>query len=269
MSHTPRFKDPVNAFRGSRTPPGLYARQKWLGEASAAQWKTDFDVAVARLSRGPFERGLWNGSALETIHRLFGLHLTVRDPNPQIDAALNRLLALAIDAPGIDDPPRVEAGRLRGLPFAPADRRQILVPACLFLCTIFDRKDEAAVLDLYESAASEILRSQIRNTDPAAGHNQFRALVVHPQFARHAATRAMVERLAARQTSRGDWGPDLPFFQTFNALAHLDHPKAAAQCRKAAGRLAATQNADGTWGGTQREWSTFLTVHALRNMKML
>ena len=32
--------DPYQIFRHSRTAAGLYARQKWLGEAESSQWNT-------------------------------------------------------------------------------------------------------------------------------------------------------------------------------------------------------------------------------------
>jgi hypothetical protein len=35
--------DPYQIFRFSKTPIGLYARQKWLGEADTDQWKIDFE----------------------------------------------------------------------------------------------------------------------------------------------------------------------------------------------------------------------------------
>jgi hypothetical protein len=34
-------------------------------------------------------------------------------------------------------------------------------------------------------------------------------------------------------------------------------------------RLYATQGHDGTWGRTDREWNTFLIIHALKNKKEL
>ena len=34
--------DPYQIFRLSKTPAGLYARQKWLGEVETPQWKSDF-----------------------------------------------------------------------------------------------------------------------------------------------------------------------------------------------------------------------------------
>jgi len=41
--------DPFKCFKGSRTPSGLYARQKWLGEAETPEWKNDFQVQVEAL----------------------------------------------------------------------------------------------------------------------------------------------------------------------------------------------------------------------------
>ena len=75
--------DPYTVFRGSRTPPGLYARQKWLDEGNSRAWQSDFDSAVALLFGGQAKNGSWHGSPVETIYRLFGLHLTVRDTEPQ------------------------------------------------------------------------------------------------------------------------------------------------------------------------------------------
>jgi hypothetical protein len=82
--------DPLKVFEGSTTPAGLYARKKWLGQAGAS-FQRDFDAAVARISAGQSPEGLWNGSAQETIRRLFGLHLTVRNITPAIAKSLDRL----------------------------------------------------------------------------------------------------------------------------------------------------------------------------------
>ena len=41
--------DPYRIFHGSRTPMGLYARQKWLQEASNDRWRSDFDATVSEL----------------------------------------------------------------------------------------------------------------------------------------------------------------------------------------------------------------------------
>ena len=84
--------NPYQIFTASKTPAGLYARQKWLGQAGSRQWKTDFEEIVAQLSSDQTEDGSWHQSDVQTITKLFGLHLTVRECTPKIDAALNWLL---------------------------------------------------------------------------------------------------------------------------------------------------------------------------------
>lgn len=48
-------------------------------------------------------------------------------------------------------------------------------------------------------------------------------------------------------------------------LAHLDTPAADRQTERAFTRLVHHQNPDGSWGKQDRQWCTFLAVHALRN----
>jgi hypothetical protein len=257
--------DPYAVFRSSATPAGLYARQKWLDESSTASWKADFAAAVAELYRGQSADGLWRKSAIETIHRLFGLHLTVRTPEPRIDKALDALLAITSaelsDALGDFVTPE----RLRGLPFAPGTRAAILVPATLFLCAIFGRHADRDVVALYDRVIKGMDTVPGQRERPSRWHNLLRALVVHPRYADHPATRRIVAWLADCQTRQGDWGSDIPFYQALNALAHLNTPAAERQTRRAIDRLSATQNADGSWGASQPLWCTFLAVHALRN----
>lgn len=257
--------DPYRTFRGSLTPPGLYARQKWLQEERSAEWRSDFDATVAALYRGQSPSGLWNDSAVETIHRLFGLHLTVRAPDGSIHAALDRLLALSVTLDRKESDEWIEADRLAGLPFAPGPRGPLVLDATLFLATIFGRGTEARVVDLYRGIASHERGFTTECKDPAVLNNHLRALVVHPQYADHESTRAAVARLAQKQTPRGDWGDDIPFFQTLNALAHLSLPSAEDQCDKAFKRLERIQQPDGAWGRTEAQWCTFLAIHALRN----
>ena len=78
-----------------------------------------------------------------------------------------------------------------------------------------------------------------------------------------------VNILADLQTDSGDWGRILPFYQTLNALAHLDLPQAEAQLEIAFRRLIESQNSDGTWSRSEPEWNTFLAIHALRNKGLL
>jgi len=141
--------DPYQVFRSSKTPAGLYARQKWLVEAESPQWKTDFQETVTALLADQLPDGSWQHAPLATIGNLFGLHL------------------------------------------------------------------------------------------------------------------------AAFQTERGDWGKDLPFYQSLNALAHLNFSQVQPQLDKAFGRLFKTQNSDGSWGRTQPEWNTFLAIHALRSQELI
>ena len=68
--------NPYQIFNSSKTPAGLYARQKWLKEAATQSWQHDYENAVEGLSADQASDGSWLQSPLETIKRLFGLHLT-------------------------------------------------------------------------------------------------------------------------------------------------------------------------------------------------
>ena len=94
-------------------------------------------------------------------------------------------------------------------------------------------------------------------------------MVVHPIFAKDRATEVAVEHISNFQTKHGDWGSELTFYQTLNALAHLNFLQAKPQLEKAFERLGDTQNKDGSWGRSEAEWNTFLTIHALRNKGLL
>jgi hypothetical protein len=260
-----QFQDPYAVFRSSNTPAGLYARQKWLGESSTPEWKEDFAATVDTLVRGQSADGLWQGQAIETIQRLFGLHLTVRHPDPCIHKGLDALLGIAAAAMSDTQTDFEEPERLRGLPFTTGPRAAVLVPATLFLCAIFGRSEAQRVMTLYDRTV-QVVDLAIDNRNKASWrHNLLRALVVHPRYADHPANRRIVAWLADRQTRQGDWGVDIPFYQALNALAHLHTPAADRQTMRAIDHLSATQQADGSWGGSQRLWCTFLVVHALRN----
>ena len=265
MPLEPLMHAPYDVFRSSVTPAGLYARQKWLGESSTASWMSDFAATVAGLYQGQSADGLWRGAAMETIQRLFGLHLTVRNPDPSIDRGLDALLNTASGALSDAQPDHVPTERLQGLPFAPGPRPAILVPATLFLCAIFGRSTAPPVLTLFDQIAEGMGSGRGRRERMAWRHNALRALVVQPRYADHPATRRLVDWLADRQTRQGDWGSDIPFYQALNALAHLDISSANRQTERAFDHLVAIQRADGSWGASERQWCTFLAVHALRN----
>ena len=257
--------DPYAVFRSNTTPVGLYARQKWLGESSTPQWKEDFATTVGELIRGQSADGLWRKSVIETVHRLFGLHLTVRTPDPHIDKGLDALLRIASASMSETQPDFLQTERLKGLPFAPGSRASILVPATLFLGAIFGRSDALGITALYDRAVQVVDDGIDHRERTSWRHNLLRALVVHPRYADHPATQRIVAWMADCQTRQGDWGADIPFYQALNALAHLNTPAAERQTERAIKRLYATQNADGSWGASQRLWCTFLAVHALRN----
>ena len=263
--------DPYQVFRLSKTPAGLYARQRWLGEGQSPQWKIDFQQTTNTLLANQLPDGSWQHAAVETISRLFGLHLTVRTSTAQIDAALNWLLK-KIDPQKVD----IHAGAsdvadgadLKGLPFCQSRPMMLLTGAALFLATIFGRGSDPMVVDVYRWLSAEGLKNRGQWFDGPSSHNIFRAMAVHPLFAKDPATALAVEHLADLQTDAGEW-KTLPFYQTLNALAHLDLPLVETQLEGAFRRLYENQNSDGTWSRSEPEWNTFLAIHALRNKGLL
>jgi hypothetical protein len=264
--------DPFQVFRFSKTPAGLYARQKWLGEADRPQWKIDFEETVAALSADQLPDGSWHQATIETINHLFGLHLTVRSSTTQIDAALTWLLDkinLQADKIHVRAEDFTSVDILEGLPFIPSGKTTFLTGATLFLYTIFGYESEPDILALYRWLSAEGVKNKGRWFDTASSHNIFRAMVVHPIFAKDKATALAVEHLADLQADTGGWDNDLPFYQTLNALAHLDLHQAETQLEKAFELLFENQNSDGTWSRSDPEWNTFLTIHALKNKGLL
>jgi hypothetical protein len=196
----------------------------------------------------------------------------VRSSSVQIDAALTWLLK-KIDLQAEEIRTRTEdfaAGvDLRGLPFIPSRPDMFLTGVALFLATIFGHESDPDVLAIYRWLSAQGIKNKGRWFDGASSHNIFRAMVVHPVYARDPATAKYVTFLADFQSDSGDWGKDLPFYQTLNALAHLDFPGADIQIEKAFNRLAENQNEDGTWSRSAPEWNTFLSIHALKNKGLL
>ncbi len=94
-------------------------------------------------------------------------------------------------------------------------------------------------------------------------------MIVHPVFAKDKATVLAAEQLADLQTDAGGWDNDLLFYQTLNALSHLDLHQVDTQLEKAFGLLLEKQNSDGTWSQSEPEWNTFLAIHALKNKGLL
>jgi hypothetical protein len=63
--------DPMQVFTGSKTPAGLYARQKWRHEEDTENWVRDFTENVKVLRASQLVNGSWNNSEINTIQRLF------------------------------------------------------------------------------------------------------------------------------------------------------------------------------------------------------
>jgi hypothetical protein len=264
--------DPFQVFRASKSPPGLYARQKWLGESDSPGWIKDCEKTAAALLSYPFSEMNHYAEAIETIRCLFGLHLTVRSSTAGIDAELSRLIS-KIDLKPTQIRVHLEdndpiAG-LGGLPFTQSRLPFLFTAASLFLASIFGREHDPVVIKIYEWLSEKGFENDGCWADTACTHNIFRAMVVHPQFSKTDATALAVEYFGGLQTRKGDWGAHLPFYQTLNALAHLDHPRVKRQLDKAFNLLADKQNRNGTWGGIDIEWNTFLSVHALKNKGMI
>ena len=260
--------NPYKIFKKSTTPPGLYARQKWLNQGKTKSYRTDFDATVAQLKSTTVDSVDQSERILDMLHRLFGLHLTERDLNPFIENALSNIIS-GYSANPHQIEVRLMPDQLRGLPFAAARWEFFILPAILFLSAIFEKATAMEVNRLYLRLATDLVESAAYKKEPAAMHNALRALVVHPDDRFLSAIRSVVSWFAARQTPWGDWGPKIPFSQAVNALAHLDIPEANAQFDNALIRIVSSQSTDGTWGSTDQEWQTFLVIHALRNKGIL
>ena len=265
--------NPFQLFKDSRTPAGLYVRQKWLGDEKDDLWQADFDSMVSSLYADQGADGSWGGSIVETVERLFGLHLTVRHPDARIKMAMAWLLS-RIESPTANIVPPLPSDRIsifgewKNLPFM-ASGGNLWTAATLFLASIFDMEGDPEVLEAYSSIAEEGIASRGLWTDAASASNALRALVVHPLYRNDLAVTMAVEALDECQLPNGRWPSPIPFYQTVNALAHLDVPEVDAPVDRAVTHLIKTQGADGTWGEDQAEWNTFLAVHALKNRDIL
>jgi len=262
----------MQVFRESTTPAGLYARQKWLGESYTLSWRHDFLHRVSDLLNGQSADGSWQGSVLETIRHLFGLHLTVRDSNADIDRALEWLMLHTPSSGSLNHVAYLETlsqENLAGLPFVPGHPLLTLECAVLFLFSVFGRIKEPALLSRYARISEQILKTDPDMEFRPDVSNALRALIVHPDYAHGPSTAFLIEYLEHIQESSGIWAEPTNIYHTFNALAHVNLEGARRQLLKAADAVSKLQNEDGTWGEGDKEWNTFLTVHALKNLGWL
>lgn len=273
--------DPLQVFAGSKTPPGLYARQKWRREEGSDTWRRDFEATVKELRAGQLANGSWDNSEIITIQRLFGLHLTVREPDESIGRALGWLLSAdnlrqflvmphrAPDEMYDDITNEIDETLFYGLPFINSCFGHFAICAGLFLANCFGMDEERKVIKLYDIVAGEIESNGGHWCSIGCTNNALRAFVTHRRYSRSLTMAMMVDYLAQRQLPSGKWKGKTPFFMTLNALAHLDSEQANIQCQNAAEAVLEEQNKDGSWGRTQKEWSTFLVVHALNRLNTL
>jgi hypothetical protein len=264
-SFQPKY-DPLQVFAGSKTPAGLYARQKWRHEESEESWASDFNDTVKALRTGQLANGSWSNSEVNTIQRLFGLHLTVREPDKSIELALDWLLSKNSLSciPVMSQIPPEEI--FYSLPFSNGCREHFVICAGLFLANCFGQGEARNVTSLYDRIADEIEAKDGNWCRLGCANNALRAFVVHKRYSRSRAASLMVHYLGCRQLASGRWKGKTPLYMTFNALAHLDSANARHQCITAAESIVKIQNKDGSWGRMQKEWNTFLVVHALNRL---
>lgn len=264
--------DPFHVFRSSRTPPGLYARRKWLGEEYSRQWQDDYNETVSSLFKGQLPDGSWNKSFIETVRHLFGLHLTVREASPPIKRALDWLTDKALSCSSEKEDQTLEpllANQLKGLPFTPSPIQRFQMSTLLFLSSIFDMHDDLRILAVYENLHQEAIDKRGRWCGWSCSNNILRAFIVHPRYSQSVATQLAIHALYEVQSSSGTWPRGVPFYQTVNILGHLDSGIAEEQLMKAISILYRTQTGYGSWGKRQPEWNTFLVVHALKRKNLL
>lgn len=271
-AHTKRVElhhNPLHIFKASKTPAGLYARQKWLGESKTSKWQDDFHETLHTLLSGQSEDGSWYRSLPETVRRLFGLHLTQRNKTLEIEKALDWLTRRTLTNENLSsmmmpvEP--VSPDSYRGLPFVPGQTRTSLVSITLFLAVVFQQGKEPSVLAHYDLLSQWVIEHAGCKHSWPDKSNALRALVVHTDFGEDPATIGLASDLAEMQELSGQWPSPISFYQTVNALAHLHIKQAERQWESVCVRLLNTQNTDGSWGQEDREWNTFLVVHALKN----
>lgn len=265
--------DPLMIFQNSKTPASLYARQMWMNQGETKQWQADFDAAVEELFAGQKRNGSWEDSHLATIHRLFGLHLTVRNRNEQIDRALEWLLSQDIVRRGSVHCSRksdlIYGHELRSLPFARGCYDHVVTCAILFLASLFGHEFDEQVITVYDRLARMPRGSKGKWCSWSCSNNFLRACIVHPDFRESDGLKSLVSTLLEVQRSDGNWPAPIPFYATVNALGHLDKEDADLMLGRAFRKLCQNQNGDGTWGRTDKEWKTFLIVHAFKRKSSL
>lgn len=260
--------DPMQIFYGSRTPVALYARLKWLNQGETGRWRIDFQESVNALFSGQSANGSWDNSLIHTIQKLFGLHLTVRQKDERIEKGLEWLISQEVFLRerkiSHARSEKVSARDLYNLPFSRGCFDHFAKGAILFLATIFDHKDDSRVPPVYEMLRIMGEKGDGRWCTWSCSNNILRAFAVNRQYAESRTIKMYLKRLAEMQTLQGDWPAQIPFYQTINALGHLDIEESDNMLKRTFPLLRETQNRDGTWGRINKEWNTFLVAHAIK-----
>ena len=258
---------PYQIFKQSKSPAALYARKKWIGESESLEWKRDFKITVDKI----LDNGIWDDdNTASVVRKLFSLHLTVRDKTPEIEDALFRLIEKSEVFLTTMEESLISEPDLENLPFASGKNFIVIPAAALFLASIFGLSGTRAADKLFKNITS--LSGSF--TSPADSivfsHNLFRALAVTPEYMFHPETERIIKMLIETQSEKGDWDGELPFYQAVNAAAHIKSEYSDIIINKALPSILSNQNRDGSWGEVKnREWNTFLTVHALKNRNLL
>jgi len=170
--------NPFDIFTSSTTPAGLYARRNWLHEQTAATLKADFQETVIGLLSSQASDGSWDHSVVKTVHRLFGLHLTVRAQSEPINKALDWLLDQTLATfprRRVVSGEHLTRGALRGQPFTGGCSGFFMTGATLFLASIFGRENDSAILEIYRRLNLLNLRNKGRWCGWSCSNNILRA----------------------------------------------------------------------------------------------
>jgi len=265
--------DPLAVFRESKTPAALYARQKWMRKKNTKEWQSDFRQVVDYLLSNQKKNGSWGDSLLVTVHRLFGLHLTIRNRTQQTERAIEWALSHDIMRQAKRAISRgsglIHARDLSNLPFSRGCHDHVLTCSILFLASLFGYASDERVMIAYDILSGLNTGNKEKWCDWSCSNNFLRACIVHPVYRDSKTVKLFVAALKKVQNNDGGWPAPIPFYQTVNALAHLDTNQSDDLLAQAFLKLRRTQNRDGTWGRSQVEWNTFLIVHAIKRKGFL
>ena len=258
---------PYQIFVNRKTPASLYARKKWLGEEEADNWKKDFREAVEII----LGKKIWDEkNTLSVLRKLFDLHLTVREENPEIIDAVEKLLLKSEIIFNKKDISIIGEEEIGNLPFAEGESYSIIPAAALFTAAVFNQDKNPLSEKLYTTLIDFSREAGEGGSLRIFRHNLFRALAVNSRYSDNPETGRILKMLISSQSNKGDFGGRLPFYQAVNAAAHISSNDSDILFKKALPLIVKSQNPDGSWGkGDSRERNTFLTVHALRNKSVI